>query len=489
MKKKNGFTLIELMAVLSILAILLLILGVTFIQSQKLLNKISIQNNEQDDVRNAILQIETLANNAEEIIVSNSVDYSLERKLLISIVKNNIEYKIIEKKAENSHQLIITDSNESEKTLLDNIDKDQNTYDGFALNAEKDNTNGDLITINFKNIRENMDKNYSLNILKNEDSIISVGKDDEDESNEDFLLNIIHNVNIAGEVQIYNSNNKYNVIEGSIGYLSISGHNQTTPPGTINSKLEKIEFRGNRNVIKNNITISSYNNNLDKAITVNMKNGEIYRIYLVDGDVNLEPIHIIENSIIIATGNIIINSDESYGEDLKEFTVKNSIIWANGMEVENKNVLRIQGEFISEILNKETVDNIKLKDKINNLLSDAKIEVLEELEVRVFTEANWGNEAQYRIEITNNTKIDIKEWTITFTLEDDKKILSVWDGWANLVSNVGKNQLKSSDGKAMSTGEWVNELKIGQTQIVKGNFTGGSDIGEVRINSITTSYK
>ena len=95
MKKKNGFTLIELMAVLSILAILLLILGVTFIQSQKLLNKISIQNNEQDDVRNAILQIETLANNAEEIIVSNSVDYSLERKLLISIVKNNIEYKII----------------------------------------------------------------------------------------------------------------------------------------------------------------------------------------------------------------------------------------------------------------------------------------------------------------------------------------------------------------------------------------------------------
>ena len=187
MKKKNGFTLIELMAVLSILAILLLILGVTFIQSQKLLNKISIQNNEQDDVRNAILQIETLANNAEEIIVSNSVDYSLERKLLISIVKNNIEYKIIEKKAENSHQLIITDSNESEKTLLDNIDKDQNTYDGFALNAEKDNTNGDLITINFKNIRENMDKNYSLNILKNEDSIISVGKDDEDESNEDFL--------------------------------------------------------------------------------------------------------------------------------------------------------------------------------------------------------------------------------------------------------------------------------------------------------------
>ena len=220
-----------------------------------------------------------------------------------------------------------------------------------------------------------------------------------------------------------------------------------------------------------------------------MKNGEIYRIYLVDGDLNLEPIHIIENSIIIATGNIIINSDESYGEDLKEFTVKNSIIWANGMEVENKNVLRIQGEFISEILNKETVDNIKLKDKINNLLSDAKIEVLEELEVRVFTEANWGNEAQYRIEITNNTKIDIKEWTITFTLEDDKKILSVWDGWANLVSNVGKNQLKSSDGKAMSTGEWVNELKIGQTQIVKGNFTGGSDIGEVRINSIITSYK
>lgn len=489
MKKKKGFTLIELMAVLSILAILLLILGTTFIQSQKLLNKISIQNNEQDDVRNVILQIETLANNAEEIIVSNSVDSSLKKKLLISIVKNNIEYKIIERKAESSHELIIIDSNGNEKKLLDNIDKAQSTTDGFALNAEKDNINGNLITINFKNIRENMDKNYSLNILKTEDSIISVEKDNEEESDEDFLLNFIHNVNIAGEVQIYDSNNKYNVIEGSIGYLSISGYNQTTPPGTINSKLEKIEFKGNHNVIKNNITINSYDNNLDKSITVNMKNGETYRIYLVDGDINLEPIHTIEKSIIIATGNIIISNDENLGEHLKEFTVKDSIIWANGMKIDDKNALRIEGKSIYEILSNETIDNIKLKDKINNVLSGAEIETLSELEVKVFTEENWGAEARYRIEITNNTQMDIKEWTITFDLEDDKKILDVWPGWASLVSNVDKNELKSTEKKFLSTGEWVNELKIGKTQIVKGKFTGGSEVGEVRINSITTSYK
>lgn len=490
MKKKKGFTLIELMAVISILSILLLILGTIFIQSQKLLSKISIQNNEQDDVRNTILQIETLASNAEEIIVSNSVDSLLDEKLLISIVKNNIQYKIVEKKAENSHQLIIIDSNGNEKILLDNIDKDQSTNDGFALNAEKDSTNVVLVTINFKNIRENMDKNYSLNILKTEDSIISVEKDDEEEANEDFLLDLIHNVNIAGEVQIYNSNNKYNAIEGSIGYLSISGYNQqTTPPGTINNKLKKFEFKGNYNVIKNSITINSHDNNLDKSITVNMKNGETYRIYLVDGDVNLEPIHMIEKSIIISTGNIIISNNENYGENLKEFTVKDSIIWANSMEIDGKNALRIEGKSISEILNSETIDNMKLKDKINNILSNAKIETLQGLEVKIFTEENWGAEARYRIEITNNTQMNIKEWTITFNLEDNKKILSVWDGWASLVSNVGKNELKSTDGKAMSTGEWANELKIGKTQIVKGNFTGGSEVGEVRINSITTSYK
>ena len=163
----------------------------------------------------------------------------------------------------------------------------------------------------------------------------------------------------------------------------------------------------------------------------------------------------------------------------------------NGLKIEEENdVLGVNAKVDYFTLPGEKIGALVRKVELTNATGEhAKIEVLEELEVRVFTEANWGNEAQYRIEITNNTKIDIKEWTITFTLEDDKKILSVWDGWANLVSNVGKNQLKSSDGKAMSTGEWVNELKIGQTQIVKGNFTGGSDIGEVRINSIITSYK
>lgn len=182
MNRKSGFTLVELMATLSILLLLITMVGSIFVQGYKIINRTDNKAAIQDEVRNAIINIEAEATNAEEIKIRTDdaiTNYDGKQAKEILYVKKDNEYilyfEIVNSDEYNSLIEVkygIDNSIKSEKVLLNSIKV--NNSSRFSL---KVNEVDKLININFEGVLVG-------NQLSGQDYILTLSK----ESNKDIIV-------------------------------------------------------------------------------------------------------------------------------------------------------------------------------------------------------------------------------------------------------------------------------------------------------------
>ena len=184
MKRKKGFTLIELMVTLSISLIVMTMIGAIFIQGYTIMNITNNKSAIQDEIRNAIMNIETQVLNSENIKIRTSdaiTTYNGKDAREILYVKNETEYivylEVIE--SDRANYLVevvlgLDNSIKSEKILLNNIKADANNR--FTLQVSDTDK---VININFKDV-------FRGNQLSGEDYILTIPK----ERNKDITVDL-----------------------------------------------------------------------------------------------------------------------------------------------------------------------------------------------------------------------------------------------------------------------------------------------------------
>lgn len=182
MNRKSGFTLIELMSTLSISLLLITMVSSVFLQVYKIINRTDNKAAIQDEVRNAIINIEAETTNAEEIrirIDDAITNYQGKQAKEILYIKKDNEYilylEIINSDGFNSLIEVrygIDNSIKSEKVLLNSIKV--NNSSRFSL---KVNEVDKLININFEGVLVG-------NQLSGQDYILTLSK----ESNKDIIV-------------------------------------------------------------------------------------------------------------------------------------------------------------------------------------------------------------------------------------------------------------------------------------------------------------
>ena len=183
MNRKSGFTLIELMATLSILLLLITMVGSIFVQGYKIINRTDNKAAIQDEVRNAIINIEAETTNAKEIKIRTAdaiINYDGKEAKEILYVKKDNEYilyfEIVNSDEYNSLIEVkygIDNSIKSEKVLLNNIKV--NNSSKFSLKVTEVDK---LININFEGVLVG-------NQLSGQDYILTLSK----ENNKDIIVN------------------------------------------------------------------------------------------------------------------------------------------------------------------------------------------------------------------------------------------------------------------------------------------------------------
>ena len=183
MNRKSGFTLIELMATLSILLLLITMVGSIFVQGYKIINRTDNKAAIQDEVRNAIINIEAETTNAKEIKIRTAdaiTNYDGKEAKEILYVKKDNEYilyfEIVNSDEYNSLIEVkygIDNSIKSEKVLLNNIKVSNSSK--FSLKVTEVDK---LININFEGVLVG-------NQLSGQDYILTLSK----EKNKDIIVN------------------------------------------------------------------------------------------------------------------------------------------------------------------------------------------------------------------------------------------------------------------------------------------------------------
>lgn len=182
MNRKSGFTLIELMATLSILLLLITMVGSIFLQGYKIINRTDNKVAIQDEVRNAIINIEAETTNAKEIKIRTAdaiTSYDGKEAKEILYVKKDNEYilyfEIVNSDEYNSLIEVkygIDNSIKSEKVLLNSIKVSNSSK--FSLKVTEVDK---LININFEGVlvgNELSGQDYILTLSKENNKYIIV---------------------------------------------------------------------------------------------------------------------------------------------------------------------------------------------------------------------------------------------------------------------------------------------------------------------------
>lgn len=201
MIKKKGFTLIELMATLSIFLILSVMISAILIQGQRILVSVDNGAKIQNEVRTALLKIQTEAQKADEVIISNKFGVFYGNKWILSDSSNSARelLRVINNEDDNvrvyvevndgdKHQLVefIIDEltnemvNNSKNVLISNIEgNDANT---ISLKVEeisdsKGNKINELVTINCSNVingNKINESDYLISFTNGNENVINI---------------------------------------------------------------------------------------------------------------------------------------------------------------------------------------------------------------------------------------------------------------------------------------------------------------------------
>ncbi len=218
MKRKKGFTLLELMVTLSILLILSVMISAILIQSQRILIGVDNKSKIQDEVRTALLKIQTNAQKADKIIVNDKYavissnkwelsDNNTSSRELLRIInddKENIAKVYAEVNYNDNHQLVEFDINRSTHEII-NSSKNVliSKIEGDGVNTI-DVKLEDVIDSNKKKINElvtiNCSKIVKGNKINENDYLISFNNEG----------NNVINIEIEGSSGNNNGNNSGN---------------------------------------------------------------------------------------------------------------------------------------------------------------------------------------------------------------------------------------------------------------------------------------
>ena len=201
MNRKKGFTLLELMVTLCIFLILSVMISAILIQGQRILVSVDNGAKIQNEVRTALLKIQTEAQNSDEVIINNKFgefngnqwildnSSSSSRELLRFINDGEDTAKVyVEVNDGNKHQLVEFSVNKisnqiidnSKNILISNIDGDDANSIGLdveVINDSKGNKINELVTINCSNIISGSkvnDSEYLSSFTRSRDNIINI---------------------------------------------------------------------------------------------------------------------------------------------------------------------------------------------------------------------------------------------------------------------------------------------------------------------------
>ena len=231
MIRKKGFTLLELMVTLSIFLILSVMISAILIQGQRILASIDNGAKIQDEVRTALLKIQTEAQKADEVIISDkfgSFNYnqwilsdanSSARELLRFINDGEDNEKVyVEVNENDKHQLIEFSINKLTNEIIDNSKNilissiegnDANTInlDVEEISDSKGNKINELVTINCSNIINGNQVNtseYLISFTRSRENVININMGN---NNENVTESPDENNGSGNEIEDSNENN------------------------------------------------------------------------------------------------------------------------------------------------------------------------------------------------------------------------------------------------------------------------------------------
>lgn len=269
MKKKKGFTLLELMVTLSILSILSLMISTILIQSQKILIRTDKNSQIQNEVRTTLFKIQRESEDYNLVTVSNK--YGLF---------NNNKWEIIE--GTSSAREILRFSNEESdvtKIYVEAYENNVHKLIEFKINKITNEIIADSTNILISNIEGNdVDKIkvYNENIYNSNNEIIS----------ELITINCssIIKGNIKNETEYIISFSKNSAIN-----IEVIDGNTSTEGGSSDSNIEDSNDNTQNNPSLDEGSISEWNNNkIYQQGEIVKYNGVIYRAYYYNQGTNPE---------------------------------------------------------------------------------------------------------------------------------------------------------------------------------------------------------
>lgn len=454
MKRKNGFTLIELMVTMAIFLIASSIISSILVQGYKIMNRTNNKLAIQDEVRNVIMNIEASAVNAKEIKIRTTdaiTNYNGKEANEILFIKKDTENIVYIEvvTSENFNSLIELKLNtggtiKSEKILLNNIQASDSNR--FALQCYEE---GNVFNINFIGIVNGSQisgQEYVLTISKENAQDIIINMDGTTnpvippDSVEPEVPEIIPDTGDEVEDFINTLGEDYISIFGKVEFQSNSTHidligNGTIGYGEMNNEGKNHFETGKDKVFQREIDSISLNNVPIKDITINDEmdiiNNSIYfesngfKIIFVNGDIEIgiknDDKVTLDDTIIICNGNIELSKNNV------ELKMNNSIIFSNSIKFHNK----------SKIIFNNTLPS---KDIINTVKDELREELKKYNEVLGVTfsiTSSWDGGANYKIILENNSDKNITGWEIEF--ESEKDITACWHG---VLESLGGNKYR-----------------------------------------------
>lgn len=439
MKKKNAFTLLELMVTLSIFSILSLMITAMLIQSQKILARADTGSAIQNEVRTALLKIQSEAKKYDEVVINNKFgifngdkweivegNTSARELLRFSNDEEDIAKVYVEVNEDNKHQLVEFNINKITNTIIDN------SKSVLISNIDGEDANSILVHL-YESSKDNKLITVDCSSMITEDSINKTS----------YIASFSKNVDNDIDIDLPNDSSETDGDDGNDGNS-----------GGSNVDEESDEDGWYENWQKDGIMITL--NSENGGWSINIENKSNFDIFGWELLVKLDSgmIESYYNGKVENLGNNVykIYSNDFYQAEIKKGGSKVLSGRYNGQMTGNINDITFRYKKVIESDNKylELENGVGLKLSMTN---------------------HWDGTAQWRIDIKNTGNKTINKWELIFDFE--KPINSVGWGLQFEYLGNGKYRIKNSE---------QNEIYINSEKSI--NFESGSGVLDRNLKNV-----
>ena len=425
--KRRGFTLVELMVVLSILLLASVLISGILIQGYKVYNRTENYSVGEDQFRKAVMSIENVVedynskdvfiytNKNKILLINDNYEIDNQESLMVVVPKGYAKKNIVYIKATNKNgdiNLLQVSFSIDDKTRLLNDDKSDNisisvSNDDIVIlinNLDISNNiefskNENLINMNIIGIKGNVDREYSssfsTDINEKMDIELGINGEGSNNGNGNIVNHFISAKNIDINVKEFISQ-KLDVIrcEG-IKFNKINGneveveYGDVYPPSFTFLKKNSISINNIDSIDKTYITDEINEEDILNGVGYIEIDG--YKVYLVNYyQVNINQSSNLENTIFICNGDININL-------INDIRMNNSIIVGKNVTINSNN----RGFEVLNDYNELSLNGEDIKD--------------------------WQSGAEWSIFIENNTDKQINSMKILFEFIPNKNITAIYN--------------------------------------------------------------